>query len=65
MTTTFIYEAFNQIMNISHVILYAIKFDDEHINQLAKLTKVSLSVNTISLKRQIAAKVIEAEKYVV
>lgn len=65
MTTTFVYEAFGQIVNISHIILNAIKFDNEHAKQLAKLTKVSLPVNTISLKRQIAAKVIEAEKYVV
>ncbi len=67
MTTTFINESFDQIKNFSKVISCAIKTGDELKNQLSILTKVSrkLPVNTISLKRQIAKKVIEAEKYII
>lgn len=68
MTITFIHEAFNQILNNSQTISCAIKTGDVLNKQLSLLTKVSealLPVNTIALKRQIAAKVIEAEKYII
>lgn len=67
MTITYIQEAFDQLISFAKEIYYGIKTGDELINQLAKLNELSgrLPVNTIALKRQIAAKVIEAEKYIV
>lgn len=67
MTKAYIHEAFDQITGFTKEILCTIETGDELINQLSILNELSrkLPINTIALKRQIAAKVIEAEKYIV
>ncbi|GAF07430.1 hypothetical protein [Paenibacillus pini] len=66
MTTIFVQEAFVQIENWTKEVLAAMEAGDTLRTQLSilkKLTKRS-TINTLALKRNIALKVIEAEKYV-
>ncbi len=67
MTVAYIHEAFDQIVRFSKEVLYTLKTGDELLNQLAILDELSrkVPINTLALKREIATKVIEAEKYVV
>lgn len=67
MTKTYIHEAFDQITGFAKEILCAVNTGDELIKQLAILNELSRNspINTIALKRRIASKVIEAEKYIV
>lgn len=67
MTKTFIHQAFDQIAGLAEEILSTVNTGNELGVQLAILTELArrLPVNTIALKRQIAAKVIESEKYVI
>jgi alkylation response protein AidB-like acyl-CoA dehydrogenase len=66
MTLTFVHESFDQIEQLAKEALSAMESGDTLRTQfsvLKKLTKKS-SLNSIELKRQIAAQVITAEKYV-
>jgi alkylation response protein AidB-like acyl-CoA dehydrogenase len=66
MTLTFVHESFDQIEQLAKETLSAMESGDALRTQfsvLKKLTKKS-SLNSIELKRQIAAQVIAAEKYV-
>lgn len=67
MTTVFIQEQFDRIENGAREALAAMETGDTLRTQLSILKKLTRKspANTIGLKRQIAAKVIEAEKYVV
>ncbi len=67
MTKAYIHEAFDQITGFAREILCAARNADELTNQLSILNEFSrkLPVNILALKRQVAAKVIEAEKYIV
>lgn len=66
MTKVFIHEAFDQNVSFSKETLYAVN-SDELTNNLSKLEELSrkLSINTIGVKRKIALRVIEAEKYII
>ncbi|MNH87019.1 putative acyl-CoA dehydrogenase [compost metagenome] len=66
MTTVFIQEAFVQIETWAKETLAAMETGDTLRTQLSVLKKVTkrTPVNTIEMKRSIAAKVIEAEEYV-
>lgn len=67
MTVAFVQEQFGRIEAWAKEVLAAMESGDvlrTQLSVLKKLTKRS-TVNTLELKRQIAAKVIEAEKYVV
>ncbi|MNV28028.1 putative acyl-CoA dehydrogenase [compost metagenome] len=66
MTTVFIQEAFGQIETWAKETLAAMETGDTLRTQLSVLKKVTkrTPVNTIEMKRSIAAKVIEAEEYV-
>lgn len=66
MTTAFVHEEFARIEALAKEVLSYMESGDTLRTQLSvlkKLTKRS-AVNTLSLKRRIAAKVIEAEEYV-
>jgi alkylation response protein AidB-like acyl-CoA dehydrogenase len=66
MTVVFMHEEFERIENWAKETLAAMESGDilrTQLSVLKKLTRKS-TVNTLGLKRQIAAKVIEAEKYV-
>ncbi len=67
MTAVFIHEEFAKIENAAKEALSAILSGDMLRTQLSVLKKLTrrTPVNTVGLKRQIAAQVIEAEKYVV
>lgn len=67
MTKAFIHEAFEQIEGFAKQVLYTVQSGEEQEKQLSKLDVLSRRkpINTNALKREIAAKVIEAEKYVV
>lgn len=67
MTIAFIHEAFDQITGFAKEICMTIQSGDELLNQLSQLDQLSrkVPVNIIELKRQIAARVIQAEKYTV
>ncbi|WP_445323741.1 acyl-CoA dehydrogenase family protein [Paenibacillus sp. FSL R5-0407] len=67
MTVAFVQEQFGRIETWAKEVLAAMESGDvlrTQLSVLKKLTKRS-AVNTLELKRQIASKVIEAEKYVV
>jgi alkylation response protein AidB-like acyl-CoA dehydrogenase len=66
MTVVFIHEQFAQIDNWAKEVLAAMEEGDILRTQLSVLKKLTRKspVNTLGLKRQIAARVIEAEKYV-
>ncbi|OZB95265.1 acyl-CoA dehydrogenase family protein [Paenibacillus sp. XY044] len=66
MTTVFVHDEFNRIETWAKEVLAAMESGDTLRTQLSvlkKLTKKS-PVNTLGLKREIAEKVIDAEKYV-
>ncbi len=67
MTTAFIHEEFSRIEVWAKEVLAAMDTGDVLRTQLSVLKKLSkrTAANTLELKRQIAARVIEAEKYVV
>lgn len=67
MTTVFIHEEFSKIENWAKEVFGAIETGDMLRTQLSILKKLTrrTPVNTIGLKRQVAAKVMGAEKYVV
>ncbi|MNJ44249.1 putative acyl-CoA dehydrogenase [compost metagenome] len=67
MTTVFVHEQFAQLEIWAKELLAALESGDllrTQLSVLKKLTRRTLA-NTLSLKRKIAAKVIDAEKYVV
>jgi len=67
MTQVYVQEAFDRISNIAKNTLAAMEEGDVLRTQLSihkKLTRYT-PINTITLKRRIAARVIEAEKYIV
>jgi alkylation response protein AidB-like acyl-CoA dehydrogenase len=67
MTSVYIHEAFERIESSAKRSLSAMEEGDMLRTQLSILKKLSRStpVNTVSLKREIAARVIKAEKYIV
>ncbi|RCX16972.1 alkylation response protein AidB-like acyl-CoA dehydrogenase [Fontibacillus phaseoli] len=67
MTTSFIHEQFGLIESWAKEVLATMETGDTLRTQLSVLKKLAKrpAVNTLELKRQIAAKVIEGEKYVV
>jgi alkylation response protein AidB-like acyl-CoA dehydrogenase len=67
MTTVFVHDEFSKIENWAKEVLAAIETGDMLRTQLSILKKLTrrTPVNVIGLKRQVAAKVIEAQKYVV
>jgi alkylation response protein AidB-like acyl-CoA dehydrogenase len=67
MTIVYIHEAFERIESCAKQSLSAMEEGDMLRTQLSILKKLSrsTSVNTVSLKREIAARVIQGEKYVV
>ncbi|MNP46913.1 putative acyl-CoA dehydrogenase [compost metagenome] len=66
MTTAFIHEEFARIDVLAKEVLSYMESGDMLRTQLSVLKKLTkrTAVNTLSLKRRIAAKVIEAEEYV-
>ncbi|GGG03351.1 acyl-CoA dehydrogenase family protein [Paenibacillus abyssi] len=66
MTRVFVYEAFETIESLAKEALSAIETGDMLRTQLSVLKKLTRrsSVNTVQLKRQIAARVIQSEKFV-
>ncbi len=64
-TQTYIHEAFNRIAENAKKCLTAVETGNDLIVLLSKIDEFSrkFMINTIPLKRQIAQKVIEAEKY--
>lgn len=66
MTRVYVEEAFSRIEDIARNLLTHISTGDELNMQLGVLKRLTerQPINTIALKRQIAARVIEAEKYV-
>lgn len=66
MTTVYIHEAFDQIDGWAKEALSAMESGDMLRTQLSILKKLTrkTAVNSLGLRRQIAAKVIEAERYV-
>ncbi|MFD1178612.1 acyl-CoA dehydrogenase family protein [Paenibacillus puldeungensis] len=66
MTTTFVHEEFARIEALAKEVLSYMESGDTLRTQLSVLKKLTkrTAVNTLSLKRRIAAKVIEAEEYV-
>lgn len=66
MTTVFIHDEFNKIETWAREALASMEAGDTLRTQMSILKKLTrkLPVNTMGLKRQIAEKVIEAEKYV-
>lgn len=66
MTTVFVHEAFDAIEAFAKEALSAMESGDTLRTQLSVLKKLTrrTAVNTVQLKRQIAARVIESEKYV-
>ncbi|WP_435920996.1 acyl-CoA dehydrogenase family protein [Paenibacillus sp. DYY-L-2] len=67
MTTIFVHEQFGAVETWAKEVLAAMESGDTLRTQLSVLKKMAKRspVNTLELKRRIAAKVIEAEKYVV
>lgn len=68
MTTAFIHEAFGRIGSWAKEIVCAVHSGDALPQALAELTKSIISVpaiHSIALKRSVASRVIDAEKYVV
>lgn len=67
MTTVFIYEAFSKIEEWAKETLSAMESGDTLRTQLSMLKKLTKAtpVDSIALKREIAARVIQAEKYIV
>lgn len=67
MTIAYINEAFTTIVGFANNILTAVTCDDQMVEQLALINRYAqkLPVNTVVLKREIAARVIEAEKYII
>lgn len=67
MTITFVHEAFERIQSLAWEILSAMESGNTLQTQFSLLNKFARKsqVNTIELKRKIAARVIESEKYVV
>lgn len=67
MTTAFIHEQFGSIEDLAKVILSAMESGDTLRTQLSVLKKLGKRspVNLVALKREVAAKVIDEEKYVV
>ncbi len=66
MTRVYVHEAFDQVEQLARESLAAISEGDQLLTQLSILKKLTRRnpVNTIALKRAIAERVIEAEKYV-
>jgi alkylation response protein AidB-like acyl-CoA dehydrogenase len=67
MAIAFINEAFSGIIGFAESILTSINDGEELMNQLALINRYAQKqpVNTVALKREIATRVIEAEKYIV
>lgn len=67
MAIAFINEAFTGIIGFAESILTVVIDGEQLINQLALVNRYAQKqpVNTVALKREIAARVIEAEKYIV
>ncbi|PQP88734.1 acyl-CoA dehydrogenase, partial [Paenibacillus sp. AR247] len=66
MTTVFVHDEFNKIETWAKEVLAAMESGDTLRTQLSVLKKLTRKspVNTLGLKREIAEKVITAEKYV-
>jgi len=66
MTQVFVHETFDRVEQIARASLAAISEGDQLLTQLSILKRLTrrTPINTIALKRAIARRVIEAEKYV-